>query len=119
MAARANSLNERYQRAVELLGSDRAYIRIGGIHAIRNLARENPNEFVQHAMSLLRAFQETRNGFSTVSEEDLPRQQEFAVAEKAIGDLEVLQLTRGVDTLSFYDEAKKIAAQLDTKKQTD
>ena len=50
---------------------------------------------------------------------DLPQQQEFAVAEKAIGDLEILQLTRGVDALSFYDDAKKIAAQLDTVIQAD
>ena len=118
-AARANSLNERYQRAVELLGSDRAYIRIGGIHALRNLARENPQEFVQHAMSLLRAFQETPMRSSKDGTGDLPQQQEFAVAEKAIGDLEILQLTRGVDALSFYDDAKKIAAQLDTVIQAD
>ena len=119
-AARANSLNERYQRAVELLGSERAYIRIGGIHAIRNLARENPGEFAQHAMSLLRAFQDTRMSSSKDRAGDLPQKQEFAVAEKAIGDLEILQLTRGIDTLSFYDEAKKHGpASLGTTNETD
>ena len=108
-AAHINSLNERYQRAVELLGSDRSYIRIGGIHAIRNLAREYPYEFAQHAMSLLRAFQETRMGITTGSGGDLPHEQEFAVAEKAIGELEIMQLERGTDTLSYYDQAKKHA----------
>lgn len=35
-------LDARYQRAVEMLGHDFLSVRVGGIHALRNLALEHP-----------------------------------------------------------------------------
>ena len=45
--AQSNMLDARYQEAVKLLTDEKIYIRIGAIHAIRNLAFQNPDEFCQ------------------------------------------------------------------------
>ena len=39
--AQNSLLNDRYQRAIVLLESDRVYVRIGGIYVLRSLALEN------------------------------------------------------------------------------
>ena len=38
-------LNQRYERGVEMLGSDVLVVRIGGIYALANLAREHPEQY--------------------------------------------------------------------------
>ncbi len=54
--AQEASLNERYQRATEMLGSDTLSVRIGGIHALHALAKEQPEQYYIRVMRLLCAF---------------------------------------------------------------
>ena len=54
--AQGGLLSNRYQRAVEMLGSQLDFIRIGGIHALRNLEREHPSEYGQEVWALLDAY---------------------------------------------------------------
>ena len=49
-------LNERYQKAAEMLGSDVLSVRIGGVHALRDLAVEQPGQYHVRVMRLLCAF---------------------------------------------------------------
>ncbi len=51
--AQRGLLSNRYQRAVEMLGNDLGSIRIGGIHALVNLAREHPDEYQREVVQLL------------------------------------------------------------------
>ncbi len=54
--ARRTSLNDRYQRAVEFLGSGDLPIRIGAIHTLSLLAREDPESFYRQFRELGCAF---------------------------------------------------------------
>ena len=54
--AQQGLLNERYQKAAEMLGSDVLSVRIGGIHTLRDLAMERPNQYHVRVMRLLCAF---------------------------------------------------------------
>ena len=54
--AQQGLLNERYQKAAEMLGSDVLSVRIGGIHTLRDLAVEQPNQYHVRVMQLLCAF---------------------------------------------------------------
>ena len=55
-------LNDRYQRAVELLGSTSRVVRLGGLHALQSLADSNAQDYHVLVMGLLCAFvQEARN----------------------------------------------------------
>ena len=49
-------LNERYQKAAEMLGSPVLPVRLGGIYALQSLAQEYPKEYHIHVMRLLCAF---------------------------------------------------------------
>lgn len=49
-------LNERYRQGVELLASDSMMTRLGGIHALQNLALESPGEHSPQIVQLLCAF---------------------------------------------------------------
>ena len=49
-------LNERYQEATRMLGSDVLSVRLGGIHALSSLARDWPEQYHIPAMELLSAF---------------------------------------------------------------
>ena len=51
--AQGGLLSNRYQRVVEMLGSDRAVIRKGGIQALKNIAREHPEEYQGEVLDLL------------------------------------------------------------------
>ncbi len=51
-ATQASLLSARYQRAVEMLDHDKLPIRIGGISALCNLAREH-NEYRREVMNLI------------------------------------------------------------------
>ena len=55
-SAQQGLLNERYQKAAEMLGSDVLSVRIGGVHALRDLAMEQPNQYHVRVMRLLCAF---------------------------------------------------------------
>ena len=54
--AEASLLNERYQRAAEMLGSDVLAVRLGGIQALRRLASEFPHQYHVPVMELLCAY---------------------------------------------------------------
>ncbi len=54
--AQQGLLNERYQKAAEMLGSDVLSVRIGGVHTLRNLAVEQPNQYHVRVMQMLCAF---------------------------------------------------------------
>ena len=56
--AQAGLLSDRYQRAVEMLGHDKPSIRLGGIHALRNLTFEHPSAYQMEVVELLRVHQE-------------------------------------------------------------
>lgn len=111
-ATRANLLNEQYQRAVELLSHRESYIRIGGMHAIRNLAVRNP-QFAENALTMLRAYQEV-GGVRGTQQRELTYNEESRVAERAIQDIDRAQLSRGVDDRTFYDKATKSSNGLDS-----
>ena len=49
-------LNEGYERAAEMLGSDVLSVRLGGIYALRRLAEEHPEQYHIQIMQLLSAF---------------------------------------------------------------
>ena len=104
--AQGNSLNDQYQKAVELLDGDKAYIRIGAIHAIRHLAFQNPHQFCEHAMSLLRAFQDSRKiAKGKGNADDMAGDREFMVAQKATEDLHFVRAAIGKDEHVLYDRA--------------
>ena len=54
--AQQGLLNERYQKAAEMLGSDVLTVRIGGVHSLRDLAVEQPNQYHVRVMQQLCAF---------------------------------------------------------------
>ena len=51
--AQRSVLADRYQRTVEMLGHDLDSLRIGGIHALVDLAREHPDEYQRRVVKLL------------------------------------------------------------------
>ena len=56
--AQRGLLSGRYQRAVEMLGHDLVSVRIGGIHALRNLALEHYDEYQREVLELLEAYRQ-------------------------------------------------------------
>ncbi len=54
--AQKGLLNDRYQRAAEMLGQGVLAVRLGGIYALRRLAEEHPEEYYNQCMELLCAF---------------------------------------------------------------
>ncbi len=54
--AQGGLLNERYQKGAEMLGSKNLPVRLGGIYALADLAREHPEDYHTKSMSLLCAF---------------------------------------------------------------
>ena len=54
--AQGGLLADRYQRAVEMLGHDLDSMRIGGIHALVDLAREHPDEYKRKVVNLLQVY---------------------------------------------------------------
>lgn len=66
-------LNERYQKGAEMLGSDVPAVRLGGIYALRSLAREYPHQYGIQILRLFCAFarhptKDTVVGRKTLSE---------------------------------------------------
>ena len=51
--AQRGLLSDRYQRAVEMLSHDLDSMRIGGIHALVDLTREDPDEYKRKVVKLL------------------------------------------------------------------
>ena len=60
--AQQGLLNERYQRATEMLGSEVLSVRLGGITALQRLAQEHPQEFHTQVMQLFCAFARNPTG---------------------------------------------------------
>ena len=54
--AQADSLTSLFQSATDMLGSEVAAVRIGGIHALQRLAKHRPEEFHVRVMQLFIAF---------------------------------------------------------------
>ena len=63
--ARLGLLNERFQRGAEMLGSPVVSVRMGGIHALDDLARERPELYHIRVILLLCAFVRHPTGFET------------------------------------------------------
>ena len=105
--AQSNMLDARYQEAVKLLTDEKIYIRIGAIHAIRNLAFQNPDEFCQQTISLLTALRDSRR---IVQEKNKTEDSEgktdrvLLVVELAIFDLQIPSMVSSKGD-SFYDRA--------------
>ena len=55
-SAESSLLNERYQRAADMLGSDILAVRLGGIYALRRLANEYPDQYHVPVMELFCAY---------------------------------------------------------------
>ena len=56
--------SNQYQRAVEMLGHEYNSIRIGGVHALRDLAREHPDQYQQEVQRLLETYSHEWDGKS-------------------------------------------------------
>ena len=54
--AQSELLNERYQKGVEMLGSEDLSVRLGGIYALENLAENEPDTYHIQIISVLSAF---------------------------------------------------------------
>ena len=54
--AQRSLMNERYQKGAEMLGSQVLAVRLGGINALGDLAREHPEDYHTKILSLLCAF---------------------------------------------------------------
>ena len=54
--AQRGLMNERYQKATEMLGSDVLTVRLGGIYALQRLAEEDPEQYHVQIMRLFCAF---------------------------------------------------------------
>ena len=54
--AQRGLLNDRYQKGAEMLGNNALAVRLGGIYALRNLAKERPEQYHVQVMTLLCAF---------------------------------------------------------------
>ena len=68
--AQLGLLSARYQRAVEMLGRAGDAIRIGGIHALLNLAREYPEEYLEEVHVLLDAYNVNSGGSMSRNERE-------------------------------------------------
>ena len=60
--AQRGLLNERYQKAAEMLGNKGLSVRLGGIYALARLAREHPGDYHTQIMRLLCAFVRNPSG---------------------------------------------------------
>ena len=108
--AQRSLLNDRYHRAVELLASDKKHIRIGAIHALRNVVFEDPKEFGTQTMTLLRAFQGSFHGEperKSATDRNNPTldDPELEVLKSAIGDISHAPMFVGELGDSTYDKA--------------
>ena len=54
--AQQSLLNERFQKAADMLGDKNLFVRLGGIYALRALAQENPGRYHLQVMPLFCAF---------------------------------------------------------------
>lgn len=83
------AVNDRYYRAVELLKADKVFIRLGGIHAIRHIAVQYPEEYEHQAVMLLMELQESRRiARQTVETEFvMENDREFSVAAIAMRNI--------------------------------
>ncbi|MYC07809.1 MAG: pentapeptide repeat-containing protein [Chloroflexi bacterium] len=54
--AQQGLLNERYQKAAEMLGHDNLSVRLGGVYALQALIQEHPEQYYVSCMHLLCAF---------------------------------------------------------------
>ena len=57
--AQQSSLNERYQRGAEMLGSDVLTVRLGGIYALQGLAEDHSEQYHVQVMRLFSTFVRT------------------------------------------------------------
>ena len=80
--AQQSSLNERYERGAEMLGSNVLSVRLGGIYALRRLAEEHSDQYHIQIMELFCAF--VRN----------PTGKELDVAPVDIDDDETVPIPR-------------------------
>ena len=119
--AQKSLLNDRYHRAVELLANEKKHIRIGAIHALRNVVFEDPKEFGTQTMTLLRAYQgsfhgEPKRKSATDANYPILDDPELQVLNSVIGDITRALMFIGDFGDSAYDEAK---SQIDRRRRAE
>ena len=77
-------LNERYQKGVEMLGSNVLSVRLGGIYALQRIAEEHPTTYHFQTMQLFCAF--VRHPHGEVSNAHSHSQSPYRVDIKAVMD---------------------------------
>lgn len=92
--SRSRLLDERYQNAVALLDNNNTHIRIGAIHAIRNLAYEDYKAFAPVVGTVLKSMKEHKDREHIVTEQELKeeRDTEYLVLKQAIQDVNFVQM---------------------------
>ena len=80
-------LDERYQRAAEMIGSPEQFVRVAGIHALKALAYDYPDNYYVQVIGLLCGFVRTSPFRDEVASDDLTglRQEDINEAVGAIG----------------------------------
>ena len=134
--ARRSLLNDRYHRAVELLGNEKLHIRIGAIDALKDLAFEDPKEFGMKGATVLLEFaiwakvmnQPSTEGTQTelMEEYSVKRLQEtvrgelfsdgvdYVLAHNAVHNIIGMMLHRGViDETGYYSVSERLFRLLD------
>lgn len=100
-------LNDRYQRAAEMLGHAHLPVRLGGIHALINLAEDYPVEYGMQVTKLLCAF--VRNPTSVELGQDLKiHVDEKLLAEGKINEtyeprVDIQEIVSGLGRIRYCD----------------
>ena len=103
-------LNDRFQKAAEMLGNAGiGSVRIGGIHALARLAREYPDSFHVPVMQLFSAFVVDRTRGETVERgeppEDLEAPEDEEQREPDAGDANKGEEGTGKDDAAWFESA--------------
>ena len=95
--AQGGLLSDRYQRAVEMLGHNLDSMRIGGIHALVDLAREHPDEYKRKVVNLLSVYK--------LEEPYIPAKERIhATLDDAL--LTILGPKKGTESLREFDQIR-------------
>ena len=109
--------NERYQKAVEMLGNSVLSVRLGGIYALHQLAKEEPAHYHVQAMRLFSAFLRHPPALSTTDTDQMATLIEVAGQEAKSGthvrrDIEDIFRTLGARTKEEIEVETKSGYEL-------
>ena len=99
--AQRRLMDERYQKATEMLGSGLLSVRLGGIYALRGLAEEAPGQYHVQIMRLLCAF--VRH---PTEDERVDEKQKKTLLEDIMAIVEMIR-TRSKANIALEKEAEK------------